>query len=153
MDTILAKRAKPSDHGDDTLKEDEVIPTGLWSDIEAGLKHAPELLHAWSNSDKMGNRTFAYWMLSALPDSSARKAAQTVEKIDGLWSKLLHPPLSYQGDLYQYRTYQPFAYPDLDAANLLQSPLFHIRVVAQYDLGNSSLFFWRFRQALQDMAN
>src|SRR5208282_119146 len=41
--------------------------------------------------------------LSSLPSTSAVQAKITDGLITNLWNVLLHPPLSYAGDLHQYR--------------------------------------------------
>ena len=43
-------------------------------------------------------------MVAALPEESHNKARLTTWMVDDLWSKLKHPPLSYLGDKFQYRT-------------------------------------------------
>ena len=41
--------------------------------------------------------------LSSLPSTSAVQVKITDGLVTNLWNVLLHPPLSYVGDLYQYR--------------------------------------------------
>ena len=41
--------------------------------------------------------------LSSLPSTSAVQVKITDGLVTNLWNVLLHPPLSYTGDLYQYR--------------------------------------------------
>lgn len=41
---------------------------------------------------------------ASLPPTSTNRAKLTDTIIDGLWDSLQHPPLSYLGDKFQYRT-------------------------------------------------
>lgn len=54
-----------------------------------------------TNSSKM-ERLIA--MTGALPEDSKQRRILTNTMVDGLWDSLQHPPLSYLGDKYQYRT-------------------------------------------------
>jgi linoleate 10R-lipoxygenase len=42
--------------------------------------------------------------LSSLPSTSSMRVRITDGLITNLWDHLLHPPLSYVGDLHHYRT-------------------------------------------------
>jgi hypothetical protein len=41
---------------------------------------------------------------AALPETSTTRTKLTDVMVDGLWDSLQHPPLSYMGDKFQYRT-------------------------------------------------
>ena len=43
-------------------------------------------------------------LAASLPDGSETRTALTGTLLKGLWDSLQHPPLSYLGDDYQYRT-------------------------------------------------
>lgn len=43
-------------------------------------------------------------MTGSLPESSKQRRILTNKMIDGLWDSLQHPPLSYLGEKYQYRS-------------------------------------------------
>ena len=43
-------------------------------------------------------------MTGALPEDSKQRRLLTEVMVDGLWDSLQHPPLSYMGDKYQYRS-------------------------------------------------
>lgn len=43
-------------------------------------------------------------LAASLPETSAARKKLTATMIDSLWGSLQHPPLSYHGDKYQYRT-------------------------------------------------
>lgn len=43
-------------------------------------------------------------VIAALPQNSKTRKKGTGVIIDALWSSLQHPPLSYLGDKFQYRT-------------------------------------------------
>ncbi|KAF2199499.1 heme peroxidase [Delitschia confertaspora ATCC 74209] len=57
---------------------------------------------------------------AALPETSKTRGKLTEVMIDGLWDSLQHPPLSYMGDKFQYRTadgsYNNVLNPDLGRA-------------------------------------
>ena len=43
-------------------------------------------------------------LTASLPETSKTRAKLSDTIIDGLWDSLQHPPLSYLGDKFQYRT-------------------------------------------------
>ncbi|KAK0508750.1 hypothetical protein JMJ35_009026 [Cladonia borealis] len=102
-----------SNYGDDSFTEAKVKQSGLLDNIKAlgpNLgKDALTLLEKIANKGKpYDDRTFLMERMIALiaslpPNSRVRdKLSQTL--VGTLWDSLQHPPLSYYGDRYQYRT-------------------------------------------------
>ena len=67
--------------------------------------------------------SFAYLLqlVAALPDRSANRVELTSLFLDELWNSLQHPPLSYLGDEFRYRSADgsnnSYIFPKLGAAN------------------------------------
>src|SRR5271155_3905600 len=62
-----------------------------------------------------------FQLVAALPTKSANRVELTGAFLDELWNDLLHPPLCYLGDEYQYRSgdgsRNNYMFPKLGAAN------------------------------------
>ncbi len=60
-------------------------------------------------------------LVAALPDRSSNRVQLTGMFLDELWNSLQHPPLSYLGDKYLYRSADgsnnSYIFPMLGAAN------------------------------------
>lgn len=106
--------------------DDEEMPTGALEDLKAlgfsGGKNLETLMDVIKGKGKpMNDRAMTMEKMIAitasLPRTSATRKKLTGVIIDGLWNSLQHPPLSYLGPKFQYRT------PDGSYNNPLQPNL------------------------------
>ncbi|TKA77124.1 hypothetical protein B0A49_03229 [Cryomyces minteri] len=121
-------RPLPTQSGDGSYLEKEE-PTGLWADLKSmGFKDAKTLMNVMQNKvagDYQDDKTYlmerVIQLVSGLPAQSKTRADLTNAFIGELWDSLQHPPLSYMGDQFRYRTADGsnnnIMYPHLGAAN------------------------------------
>ncbi|KAL2052222.1 hypothetical protein ABVK25_007381 [Lepraria finkii] len=108
---------------------DHKEPSGLMADIKAlGFKDVGTLMDVMKNKatgDLQDDKTYlmehTIQLVSALPTFSKTRVDLTNAFIDELWNSLQHPPMSYLGDKFQYRSADGsnnnIMYPHLGAAN------------------------------------
>lgn len=93
----------------------EALATGLLTDLKAlgSPKEIRADLHALVETlkgkgklvdDKQLVMEQLIGIVASLPNTSNARKTLTHSMIDGLWNSLQHPPLSYLGSQYQYRT-------------------------------------------------
>ncbi|OQU97287.1 hypothetical protein CLAIMM_03240 [Cladophialophora immunda] len=123
-----SQRPLPTQSGDGQYLEKEE-PTGFWNDLKhLGFKDAETALHLVQDKlsggpidDRKMHMEEAMQLVAALPDRSANRVKITSSLVDLLWNSLQHPPLSYLGDGYQYRSADgsnnSYIFPKLGAAN------------------------------------
>ncbi|KAH0846113.1 hypothetical protein AYO21_10106 [Fonsecaea monophora] len=123
-----SQRPLPTQSGDGQYLEKEE-PTGFWNDLKhLGFKDAETALHLVQDKlsggpvdDRKMHMEEVMQLVAALPDSSANRVKLTSSLVDLLWNSLQHPPLSYLGDGYQYRSADgsnnSYIFPKLGAAN------------------------------------
>jgi linoleate 10R-lipoxygenase len=123
-----AQRPLPTQSGDGQYLEKEE-PTGFWQDLKhLGFKDAQAALHMVEDKlsggpvdDRKMHMEEVMQLLAALPDRSANRAKLTGSLLDLLWNSLQHPPMSYLGDDFKYRSADgsnnSYIFPKLGAAN------------------------------------
>jgi hypothetical protein len=123
-----AQRPLPTQSGDGQFLEKEE-PTGFWQDLKhLGFKDAQAVLHLIEDKlsggpvdDRKMHMEEAMQLVAALPDNSANRVKLTSSLIDLLWNSLQHPPMSYLGDDFKYRSADgsnnSYIFPKLGAAN------------------------------------
>ena len=90
-------------HGDRSLHDQRPV-TRSWfnseslrSDIPAGLRLLKAQLQGLQAEEAVA-------LCAALPIDDPLRKALTAKSVHTLWGSLLHPPLSYRGGLFEYRT-------------------------------------------------
>ncbi|THC88806.1 hypothetical protein EYZ11_011744 [Aspergillus tanneri] len=123
-----SRRPLPTETGDGTYIEDETN-SGLWADLRSlGIKDINTLLRLKKTKgtgqlidDKTMFMEHVIQLVSRLPDDSKTRVKLTNSFLEELWDSLPHPPLSYAGDKYAYRSadgsYNSPTLPWLGAAN------------------------------------
>ena len=123
----------PSDFGDDSFTEERIEQSGLIDDIKAlgpnlgedalaliqevmgkGKPYDDRTMVVCSYPDRSSQRVSAYdfglqmekvmKLTASLPPNSKMRKKLSDIIIQTMWSTLQHPPQSYYGDEYQYRT-------------------------------------------------
>ncbi|KAL1964166.1 hypothetical protein VTN77DRAFT_7254 [Rasamsonia byssochlamydoides] len=106
-----SRRPLPTQTGDGTYLEHEPS-SSLFQDLRAlGFKDYGTLLEVMKNKasgqlvdDKTMLMERIIQLVSGLPSHSKNRTELTNAFLDELWTSLPHPPLSYMGDEYQYRS-------------------------------------------------
>ncbi|KAG8526808.1 uncharacterized protein KY384_008237 [Bacidia gigantensis] len=123
-----AQRPLPNQSGDGAYL-DHAEPTGLMGDLKRlGFKDAKTLMDVMKSKatgELQDDKTYimerTIQLVASLPTLSKTRKDLTNAFIDELWNSLQHPPLSYLGDKFQYRSgdgsYNNVMYPHLGAAN------------------------------------
>ena len=95
--------------------------------------------------DKLMHMEEIMQLVSALPTRSAKRVELTGLFLDELWNSLQHPPLSYLGDKYTYRSGDGsgnnFIFPKLGAANMPYAKSVAPRTVRPGALPDPELIF------------
>ncbi|KAJ3546103.1 hypothetical protein NM208_g2174 [Fusarium decemcellulare] len=95
-------------HGDNLIGNPTVRPVGLWGDIKdvlqpsnwPALKRTVDGYIRGADPDGPSLATIA----GSLSDYSVRRQNLINEQVKDKYDKMLHPPLTYLGDAFQYRT-------------------------------------------------
>lgn len=123
-----SRRPLPTQAGDGAYL-DHAEPTGLMQDLKAlGFKDigtVKGLMKGKVTGELMDDKTYLMehlmQLVAGLPPLSKTRVDLTNNFVDELWNSLQHPPLSYLGDQYTFRTgdgsYNNIMYPHLGAAN------------------------------------
>ena len=105
-----SRRPLPTQSGDGAYLDHEV-PSGLFQDLKSlGFKDVKTLMEVMRapagglQDDKTYLMERVIQLVSGLPPKSKTRVDLTNSFIDELWNSLQHPPLSYLGDKFQYRT-------------------------------------------------
>lgn len=90
-------------HGDQSLRDQRPV-TRSWlnseslrSDLPAGLRLLRARLQGVQDEEAVAQ-------CAALPVDDPLRKVLTAKSVHRLWGSLLHPPLSYRGGLFEYRT-------------------------------------------------
>jgi hypothetical protein len=123
-----AQRPLPNQSGDGAYLEKEE-PTGCWADAKnLGLKDVRTVRHIMEDKasgkpqdDRKMHMEEIIQLVAALPTGSFNRLQLTTMFLDELWNSLQHPPLSYLGDKYLYRSpdgsNNSYIFPNLGKAN------------------------------------
>lgn len=123
-----SRRPLPTGSGDGQYLEKEE-PTGFWTDMmHLGIKDVKAVKHMLEDKlsgapqdDRKMHMEEIMQLLAALPDRSANRVEMTGMLLDVLWNSLQHPPMSYLGDDFRYRSADgsnnSYIFPRLGAAN------------------------------------
>ncbi|KAL8897030.1 MAG: hypothetical protein Q9207_007419, partial [Kuettlingeria erythrocarpa] len=122
---------EPSNYGDDSFTDAKVKQSGLMDDLKAlgpniGKDAITLLEKVMSKGEPYDDRTFLMERIivltASLPPNSKMRAKLSQTLVGTLWDSLQHPPLSYYGDLHQYRTadgsYNNILFPDFGKAGM-----------------------------------
>ncbi|KAL2821463.1 heme peroxidase family protein [Aspergillus cavernicola] len=124
-----ATRPLPTETGNGTYVEDESDGGSLWKDLRSlGIEDAAtlkDLLGHEARGGLLNDRTMLMeriiQLVAKLPDKSKTRERLTHQFLGQLWDSLPHPPMSYLGDKYAYRSadgsYNNPTLPWLGAAN------------------------------------
>ncbi|KAK5061548.1 hypothetical protein LTR84_008092 [Exophiala bonariae] len=122
-------RPLPTQSGDGQYVGTEEQDSGILADLKTlgpnDLKSAVQILEAKASGKPENDRKMfmeqVIQTVSGLPDHSAHRVNLTRLLQDKIWSSLSHPPLTYLGDEYRYRSADgsnnSYLYPKLGAAN------------------------------------
>ncbi|KAF1969427.1 prostaglandin G/H synthase 2/cyclooxygenase 2, pgh2/cox2 [Bimuria novae-zelandiae CBS 107.79] len=131
------RNSKPKDvkeekyQGGESYADPVKVQTGVFNDLkvlsrEGKLISSAQTLYEVAKEkgkpidDKKMTMERLISIAAALPETSKTRSKLTDTMIDGLWDSLQHPPLSYMGDKFQYRTadgsYNNVLNPDLGKA-------------------------------------
>lgn len=123
-----AQRPLPTESGDGAYLTTEE-PSGFMADLKAlGFKEIKTIKHIMEEKaagklqdDKKFLMEEVMQLAAALPDKSSNRVQLTGMFLDELWNTLQHPPMSYLGDKYLYRSADgsnnSYIFPMLGAAN------------------------------------
>lgn len=123
-----AQRPLPTESGDGAYLTTEE-PSGFMADLRAlGFKEIKTIKHIMEEKasgklqdDKKMLMEEIMQLVAALPDKSSNRVQLTGMFLDELWNTLQHPPMSYLGDKYLYRSADgsnnSYIFPMLGAAN------------------------------------
>lgn len=121
-------RPLPTQTGDGSYIE-KVETTSLWKDLSSmGLKDARTVRHLIEDKvrgqhidDRQMHMEELMQLVAALPTKSKTRVELTSMFLDQLWKSLEHPPQSYLGDDFKYRSADGsnnnYCFPKLGAAN------------------------------------
>lgn len=107
-----SRRPLPTQTGDGTYLDGHENSTGLFRDLRTmGFKDVAtvkDLMRSKVTGELVDDRTMLMerimQLVSSLPSHSKNRVELTNAFLDQLWSSLPHPPLSYVGDAYEYRS-------------------------------------------------
>ncbi|EXJ92751.1 prostaglandin-endoperoxide synthase 1 [Capronia epimyces CBS 606.96] len=123
-----SRRPLPSQSGDGQYLDKEE-PTGFLSDlphlrlkdVKAATHIVEDALSGKPVDDRKMHMEEVMQLVAALPDGSANRVELTSKLLDVLWNSLQHPPMSYLGDEFRYRSADgsnnSYIFPKLGAAN------------------------------------
>lgn len=123
-----SQRPLPTQSGDGQYLEHEE-PSGLWADLSSlGLKDIKTVTHMLEDKasgnlqdDRKMHVEEIMQLIAALPERSPNRVQLTSMLVDLLWNSLQHPPMSYLGDDFKYRSADgsnnSYISPKLGAAN------------------------------------
>jgi linoleate 10R-lipoxygenase len=123
-----AQRPLPIQSGDGSYLTKEESG-GILADLKAlGLRDIRTIRHIMEDKaggkpqdDRLMHMEEVMQLVAALPSNSGNRVQLTSMFLDELWNSLQHPPMSYLGDKYLYRSADgsnnSFTFPLLGAAN------------------------------------
>lgn len=123
-----SRRPPPTQSGDGQYLEPEG-QSGILADLRAlgpsDLKTVRHILEDKASGKPQDDRKMhmeeVIQLVAALPHSSAQRVELTSAFLDELWNSLQHPPMSYLGDDFRYRSgdgsNNSYLFPKLGAAN------------------------------------
>ena len=123
-----SRRTLPTQSGDGQYL-DQAESSGLLADLKSlGLKDVKTVTHMLEDKasgkaqdDRELHMEEIMQLIAALPDRSANRVELTSMLLDVLWNSLQHPPMSYLGDTFRYRSADgsnnSYIFPRLGAAN------------------------------------
>ncbi|KAK5321703.1 hypothetical protein LTR93_005941 [Exophiala xenobiotica] len=123
-----SQRPLPTQSGDGQYL-DEAKSSGFLADLKSlGLKDVKTVTHMLEDKasgkaqdDRKLHMEEIMQLIAALPDRSANRVELTSMLLDVLWNSLQHPPMSYLGDTFRYRSADgsnnSYIFPKLGAAN------------------------------------
>ncbi|KAJ9645772.1 hypothetical protein H2199_002812 [Coniosporium tulheliwenetii] len=123
-----SQRPLPTQSGNGTYIDTEV-PSGMFADLRTlgfkDVKTLKDVMTTKATGELADDKTYlmerVIQLVSDLPALSKNRVDLTNAFIDELWDSLQHPPLSYLGDQFKYRSadgsYNNIMYPHLGAAN------------------------------------
>ncbi|KAL9619677.1 MAG: hypothetical protein Q9160_005697 [Pyrenula sp. 1 TL-2023] len=127
-----SRKPLPNQSGDGSYLTEE-SPTGLWNDLKSMrltdvkrnvkiVKHMIEdKVRGPPQDDRKMHMEEIMQLVASLPDKSASRVKLTSLFLDELWNSLQHPPMSYLGDEFAYRSADgsnnSYIFPKLGAAN------------------------------------
>lgn len=123
-----SRRPLPSQSGDGEYLEKQE-PSGLMADLRSlglkDIKTVKDMLQDKASGQPQDDRKMhmeeIMQLIAALPDRSANRVELTSILLDQLWNSLQHPPMSYLGDDFRYRSADgsrnSYIFPMLGAAN------------------------------------
>ncbi|EPS41013.1 hypothetical protein H072_5099 [Dactylellina haptotyla CBS 200.50] len=91
-------------HGDNYGHVKTVQETTMLQDIGTVITKAPSEIRALLASGSGIDTDNVWKIIASLPENSTVRHWATQKGIDVMWNSLLHPPLSYMGDQFEYRT-------------------------------------------------
>lgn len=123
-----SQRPLPTQSGDGQYLEKQES-SGFLADLKSlGFKDVKAVAHMLEDKasgqpqdDRKMHMEEIMQLIAALPDRSARRVQLTGTLLDVLWNSLQHPPMSYLGDAFRYRSADgsnnSYIFPQLGAAN------------------------------------
>jgi len=123
-----SRRPLPTQTGDGQYLETEE-KSGILADLRSlgpdDVKKVMHLLEDKASGKPLDDRKMhleeTMQLVAALPDRSAQRVELTSVLLDKLWNSLQHPPMSYLGDDFRYRSADgsnnSYIFPKLGAAN------------------------------------
>lgn len=90
-------------HGDQSLHDQRPVTRG-WLDFASLRSDLPAALRLLKAQLQGLQAEEAVAQCAALPVDDPLRKALTSKSVHTLWGSLLHPPLSYRGGLFEYRT-------------------------------------------------
>lgn len=104
---VAANDYRAEFHGDELLGDKQIAPTGTLLDIRD--------VFTWGNARQIWEVLFkkiagqgldmvaGSQLVGSLPENSANRAAFIQSQVIAKYNRMLHPPLTYMGDAFQYR--------------------------------------------------
>ncbi|EXJ91015.1 hypothetical protein A1O1_04122 [Capronia coronata CBS 617.96] len=147
-----SRRPLPTQSGSGQYLEKEE-PSGILTDLSHlrlnDLKTATHLVEDFLSGEPVDDRQMhmeeVMQLVAALPDRSSTRVNLTSKLLDVLWNSLQHPPMSYMGDKYRYRSADgsnnSFIFPQLGAANTPYARSVNPEVVQPGALPDPGLLF------------
>ncbi|KAG2418203.1 hypothetical protein HFD88_001304 [Aspergillus terreus] len=148
-----SQRPLPKETGDGTYVEEETSKSTLWQDLRRlGIQDVNTLASMIKTEatgqyidDKTMLMEHIMQLVSKFPDGSKTRETLTNLFLNELWTSLPHPPLSYVGDKYAYRSadgsYNNPTLPWLGAANTEYARTIAPRTVRPNSLPDPGLVF------------
>ncbi|KAL4896758.1 heme peroxidase [Aspergillus ambiguus] len=148
-----SQRPLPTETGDGTYVEEETNGSTLWQDLRhLGIKDVntlASLIKTEATGQPIDDKTMlmehVMQLVSKFPEGSKTGEKLTNVFLNELWTSLPHPPLSYVGEKYAYRSadgsYNNPAMPQLGAANTEYARTIAPRTVRPSNLPDPGLVF------------